>query len=555
MYNYLGIVNKSSAVNKCISCSFLNLFPNLNLVIAKANIIEIYNITKEGLEITPYIKVYGNIILLEKINYFNSNSSDDLFLITDDLDYSIITFDKNKNEIICVANGNTREDIGRMQDKIVYAFDIDYKYVIISAYKNIYKVIYLQQRDKNIDFTIRSDYDEMLFMFPVFIDTVLDDRERFINLISSNLSNDSIINTNVSSNKLNSVKDTNSSIYNEQNNNSNKLFKTSSSNVQNKNSTINFFHNQFGCLKVGCTNPSSDHKRLVFETFFLDQKNKQISRDNSYSLDLTNNPNISLIFSPKIGGLCIFFSNCIKYYKFSCNKIIEKECKNFSDRKFTNYCEIDKARYLISDEKGNLFILGFKKKDNNINLNYFSNSDYESSLHTYNLIFQFIGEINPPSSIAFLDNNYIFIGSEKANSQLIKTLTKPRKNNKRPLIEIIEEYDNLAPITDFLVLNKNNEEGNNTEILSVSGSQKNCCLKIIRKGTSFQADAEIFIPYVKNLNTVVYYNSDHNKNLNFNETKNSIDINFNHLNSIKDYCDHDFNHGNINENILFFIRY
>ena len=70
MYNYLGIVNKSSAVNKCISCSFLNPFPHINLVISKANIIEIYNITKEGLEITPYIKVYGNIILLEKINYF-----------------------------------------------------------------------------------------------------------------------------------------------------------------------------------------------------------------------------------------------------------------------------------------------------------------------------------------------------------------------------------------------------------------------------------------------------------------------------------------------------
>jgi len=168
MYNYLGIVNKSSSVNKCISCSFLNPFPNLNLVIAKANIIEIYNITKEGLEITPYIKVYGTIILLEKINYFNSNQADDLFLMTDDLDFSIISFDKIKNEIVCVSNGNIREDIGKMQDKVSYAFDNEYKFLIVSAYKNIFKIIFLQHRDKNADYTIRSDYDELLFMLPVY---------------------------------------------------------------------------------------------------------------------------------------------------------------------------------------------------------------------------------------------------------------------------------------------------------------------------------------------------------------------------------------------------
>jgi len=153
--------------------------------------------------------------------------------------------------------------------------------------------------------------------------------------------------------------------------------------------------------------------------------------------------------------------------------------------------------------------------------------------------------------MAFLDNNYFFIGSEKANSQLIKTLTSPRKNSQRPLIEIVEEYDNLAQISDFLVLNKSNEEGNNTEILSVSGSQKSCCLKIIRKGTSFQALAEIYFPFVKGFNAAVYFDSDHDRKAK--AFCGRSDLGFGSLDVKEDYCDDDFNHGNSNENVLIFL--
>lgn len=569
MYNYLGIVNKSSAVNKCISCSFLNPFPTLNLVIAKANIIEIYNITKEGLEITPYIKVYGNIILLEKINYFNSNQADDLFLLTDDLDFSIISFDKSKNEIVCLANGNIREDLGRMQDKVSYSFDNEYKFLVVSAYKNIFKVIFLQQRDKNQDYTIRSDYDELLFILPINLEKSIDDREKLMNIINANKPSNtnvdnnnnlnSLNNNNFNSGKFITTKSNITNNKNEQLTNSNKFFKTintANNNINNNNNNLLISKNltYFAFLKVKTLNTMSDQKQLIFETFSIDHKNKQFNKDQNYQLDLTNNPTISYILSPRIGGICIFYSNCMKYYEFISGKIVERDSKNYSDRKFIASCEIDKSRYLLSDENGNLFILGFKKKDNNTslinnNFNNFNSNINNAKNNNFNLIFQFIGEINAPSSIAFLDNNYFFIGSEKANSQLIKTLTAPQKNSKKPLIEVIEEYDNLAPITDFLVLNKNNEEGNNTEILSVSGSQKSCCLKVIRKGTSFEADAEICFPFIKRFNTAVYFHSDHDR-----KVKDSNNLKNNAALGIKDYCDDDFNHGNSNENVLLFLR-
>ncbi len=100
------------------------------------------------------------------------------------------------------------------------------------------------------------------------------------------------------------------------------------------------------------------------------------------------------------------------------------------------------------------------------------------------------------------------------------------------------------------MLNKSNQEANNTEILSVSGSQKSCCLKIIRKGTTFQADAEIYFPFVKRFNTAVYFDSDHDHNVKDNENTHGN----NAKSGVKDYCDDDFNHGNTNANVLFFVR-
>ena len=66
MFNYIGILHKSTAINHVISCNFL---PNtsLNLILSKNNIIEIYNLTSNGLQTTPYLNIFGNIIILENI--------------------------------------------------------------------------------------------------------------------------------------------------------------------------------------------------------------------------------------------------------------------------------------------------------------------------------------------------------------------------------------------------------------------------------------------------------------------------------------------------------
>ena len=154
------------------------------------------------------------------------------------------------------------------------------------------------------------------------------------------------------------------------------------------------------------------------------------------------------------------------------------------------YVDSENDKYLTVDDMGNLFLLAFKN---------------------YKLILQFLGEINYSSCITYLDNNYLFNGSSKANSQLIKVLTVPKEERTKPFIDIIEEYESLAPISDFAVVNNSKEE-NSIEILSVSGTDKNCSIKNIRKGTSLIFNGEIplsgvksvfLIKYIKNKNTMI----------------------------------------------------
>jgi hypothetical protein len=483
MFNYIGILNKSSAVNTAITCNFLNNLNNLNLVLAKGNIIEIYNITNEGLESTPYLNVYGKIILLEKIpadsnslNLHNKNIissstyGDSLFILTEDLDFSIIAYNKTKNEIVNLDKGTVKEDIGKRQDKIHSVFEANYEYAVISAYKNLFKIVFLKNRSKNEDFSVRYDYEDLLNLFPLngcaeLINKNGQSASANIQTVYKNVNN--MNNTTTSSSNTNTI---------------NKQFL--SKNLQN-----------FGMIKV-VNNYGSEIKSVKLETFNLNIHKGEVNKDIVNGLDLTYNPTCSMVLSPKVGGLVIFFSNYLKYYSIANNRLIEKETKTFCDRKFISFCEIDNCRYICADNFGNLFLLAFKKNEvNNITPD-----------EGFSIVFQLLGEVNYPSSLTYLDNNYVFIGSEKANSQLIKITKTLTSNPSRPFIQIVEEYENLAPISEFTILNSQGEEGN-TEILCVSGDEKSCSLKTLRKGTSINTEAIIPIN-VCNLFSVNYNNSE-----------------------------------------------
>ena len=138
MFNYIGILHRSTSISHVLRSHFLQN-TSLNLILAKNNIIEIYNLTSNGLETTPYLNIFGNIIILENVPS-NIIPSDNLFILTEDLDYAIISSSK-EGKIENLVKGTIKEDIGKKQDKVLYTLNNDKNYIVISAYKNIFNII------------------------------------------------------------------------------------------------------------------------------------------------------------------------------------------------------------------------------------------------------------------------------------------------------------------------------------------------------------------------------------------------------------------------------
>lgn len=459
MFNYIGILHKSSAVTHAVSCNFLDgIDSKLNLVLAKSNIIEIYNITKNGLESTPYLNIYGNIILLESIPSHDNPNHDDIFILTEDLDYSIIS--SLGNQIAVIAKGTIREDIGKKQDIVLSAMDNKKEIIIISAYKNIFKIINFNAirtsgTSNNIireeivpkELTIRYEYDELMFICPFVDYTPKRDNTYSFGIIKTSLGDDESAMRNIA-------------------------FETFS---------VNTLTNELVTYK-------QQQQMMMSSSAPATNNTNAIGKDGSLCyFDLSLNPTVSLVISTTNGLLILFFANYVTFYTYRNNKLFDSKIKiSYSDRKFVAYCVIDEInnKYFTVDENGNLFLLAFKSEKE--------------------LILQFLGEVNYASCLTYLDANYLFVGSTKGNSQLVKVLMSPKENEpKTPFIDIVEEYESLAPISDFTVVNTSKEE-NSIEILSVSGTDKNCSIKNIRKGTSLIFDGDISVPGLKNIFKVKY---------------------------------------------------
>ena len=485
MYNYIANISKSTAVTHCLSCKFFSQ-EKLNLILSKNDIIEFYNLTKEGLVKNNFINIFGKIEILLNIPSHEKNKKDNLFILSEDLDFALLSFNNNSNNIDTILNGSVHEEIGRKQDGVFYSLDLMKNFLIISAFKNIFKLICVNNEmrivEKYHDFTIKYQYEDIIFLAQFSLNYVFKDN---IEKHYKNILTFAVIKTDIIDNTNNATTDTSSNELPQE---------------------ISFETFQILVDANEYKHYSYLWKNDLLNTISIDTKDNA-KNDNAYSaedinllqkIDLSENPTVSLMITHPDGLVILFFSNYVQYYKYDQKKkkLLPKKDKKISyeERKFTTYTLIDEKnyKYFVIDEYGNLFLL--------VLILPFSEEKNKSDL-----IFQFLGEINYSTCLAYLDNNYLFIGSNKANSQLVKI-----EKNENNFINVIENFDTLAPISNLTLVNKNIENENHVELITISGIEKNCCVNMIKKGIPAIFDDEIEIKNIKNVFKVNLNKNNHN---------------------------------------------
>jgi DNA damage-binding protein 1 len=110
-----------------------------------------------------------------------------------------------------------------------------------------------------------------------------------------------------------------------------------------------------------------------------------------------------------------------------------------------------------------------------------------------------LGETSIPSAISYLDNGYVYIGSDFGDSQLIKLLTEGSPDADSH-VEIVQTYPNLGPITDFcIVKSMGHLRQGQGQVVTCSGGGKDGSLRVIRNGIGISEQASVELPGIKEM--------------------------------------------------------
>ena len=513
MYNYLGVLRKSTAIEHCVSCNFFES-KTPNLILSKNNRLEFYSLSNEGnLIAKKYINIYGKIKILLSIP--SKKDKDNLFILSQDLNFSLFSFDSINNNINILLSGSIKEDLGKIQDEFLYCLDNNKNYLMICAYKNIFKIICVNtdkcRFEKYKNYTIRFQYEKILFISPFNLDNKNnkekdnDEENNILNYViikqvyneKNDFNNEQIeikkdivmetIEIKIDQNCFNPPLTSNKSNVNSNN-------KVSSLKVNSKLRKI--INNIPDKNKTAKNNTNVENHTIIYNY------EKLLECVNFMEIiNIEEGQNINLIITHQEGFIIIFFSTYVIYYQYDkINKsLTHSKPVTYDKTRFIDYITIDEKnyKYYIIDDIGSLYLFNFIQGKNKI----------KDNKENTEMILQLIDKVNPPSCMAYLNNNIIFIGSAKSNSQLIKINENIDNNDSNcEKIDIIEEYESLAPISNMILLNNSKEE-NGIEILTVSGIGNNCCIKSIKKGVSITFNGEIGIKNITQVFKIIINNS------------------------------------------------
>lgn len=144
---------------------------------------------------------------------------------------------------------------------------------------------------------------------------------------------------------------------------------------------------------------------------------------------------------------------------------------------FVAWCQVDDQRYALADEYGKLYLLMVQ-----------TNSKGEYDGHRIDLL----GKTSRASTLVYLDEGRIFVGSHAGDSQIVQISEKN--------VEVLQTFSNVAPILDFTVMDMGNRSSDapvnefssgQARIVTGSGAFQDGSLRSIRSGVGLEDKADL----------------------------------------------------------------
>ncbi|KAK3204845.1 hypothetical protein Dsin_018891 [Dipteronia sinensis] len=233
----------------------------------------------------------------------------------------------------------------------------------------------------------------------------------------------------------------------------------------------------YGCSKPTIVVLYQDNKdaRHV-KTYEVALKDKDFVEGPWTQNNLDNGADLLIPVPPPLCGVLIIGEETIVYCSANAFKAIPIRP---SITKAYGRVDADGSRYLLGDHAGLLHLLVITHEKEKVT----------------GLKIELLGETSIASTISYLDNAVVYIGSSYGDSQLIKLNLQP--DAKGSYVEVLERYVNLGPIVDFCVVDL--ERQGQGQVVTCSGAYKDGSLRIVRNGIGINEQASVELQGIKGM--------------------------------------------------------
>ena len=229
-----------------------------------------------------------------------------------------------------------------------------------------------------------------------------------------------------------------------------------------------------------CTLYEDSHGNRFISTHVIDMKEKDIIDGPWKFRNVELSSRIMIACPAPIGGVILIGDTRVTYFNYVDGKIIT-EVASVPAAQIVSYGILDPngTRYLLGDIKGSLYVLVLAIDNNNI---------------VTNVVIDYVGLTNIASSINYLDNGVVYVGSMHGDSQIIKLASTDASGN---CVRVLESCTNIGPILDMALV-QSDKQGYQ-QIVTCSGALANGSLRIIRSGIGMNIQAAIDVDGIKGM--------------------------------------------------------
>ncbi|GMH89221.1 hypothetical protein TrVE_jg3149 [Triparma verrucosa] len=411
--SYVVTLHKSTNITHSTTCCFTASSANedkTNLVLAKANVLEIHTLTPDGLTLEHELPCNGRISSLNSFVIGTGEAARTVLTITTDR-YKTASLIYENGEVVTLSSGDLRDQVGAEVEKGHLAIvDETYNLCVMCVYAGYLKVIPIDAKTGAMDMSSEG---------PSF-NATLDEPDGVLD--------------------------------------------------------IQFLH---GLPQPAIAVLYVDNRQRHFLKTYTIVVNKQELQPgpwNTYQVEAGASMLISTPLQAQ-KGILVVGQKTITFHNGTTTKAIPMQPTMM--QAWANVGD-EGNRFLLGDHLGNMYVVVISTQNNVLH-----------SLHIESL-----GETSTPSTISYLDNGVVFLGSSYGDSQLIK-LTEERDQATGSYLNLLQEYPNLGPIVDFTLADL--DRRGQSQIVTCSGSKKDGSIRVVRNGIGINEQASVELPGIKGM--------------------------------------------------------